>query len=419
VHFAYDRPVSARADSVNGGRPLAGVRILAIEQMQAMPFATQLLAHLGAEVVKLEHPVHGESGRGAQPSIRDADGREVGATYLRNNLGKKSVGIDLKHPRGVELVRRLVGHYDVVAENFKPGTMDRLGLGYDVLAAEHPALVYVSVSGFGGLLPTPYGAWPAYAVVAEAMGGFYSFRPEPGRLPNIGVAGALGDIGSALFAAIGTLAALEGRRRTGRGQRVDVAMFDAMLPIMDMVLFNPSIGIADNSLAAWPGICTSFVASDGLFVVQVGREHQFERFAAAVGHPEWLADPRFATREGWSEHLDAVIRPAVERWARERTKLEASRALAEKGIVAGPSNDAADLLSDPHVRAHAMVREVARPDGGPPLHVPGNPIKLSGSPEPAEHRWPRLGEHTDEILARDLDLTAAERAALREAGVIG
>jgi formyl-CoA transferase len=395
------------------------VRILAVEQMQAVPFATQLLAHLGAEVVKVEHPVHGESGRAAQPSIRDDDGQDVGATYLRNNLGKKSIGVDLKDPRGVELVKRLVLHYDVVAENFKPGTMERLGLGYDALAADHPALVYVSVSGFGSLLPTPYGAWPAYAVVAEAMGGFYSFRPEPGRLPNIGVAGALGDIGSALFAAIGTLAALEGRRRTGRGQRVDVAMFDAMLPIMDMVLFNPSIGIRDNSLAAWPGICTSFAASDGLFVVQVGREHQFERFAAAVGRTEWLDDPRFATREGWSQHLDDVIRPAVEAWARKRTKFDASRVLAEQGIVAGPSNDADDLRRDPHVRAHGMVLEVPRPDGGPPLHVAGNPLKLSGSAEPAAQRWPRLGEHTDEILARDLELGAAERAALREAGVIG
>ena len=400
-------------------RPLAGVRILAVEQMQAMPFATQLLAHLGAEVVKVEHPVHGESGRGAQPSIRDADGRDVGATYLRNNLGKKSLGIDLKHPRGVELVRRLVKHYDVVAENFKPGTMERLGLGYDVLSTDHPALVYVSVSGFGSLRPTPYAAWPAYAVVAEAMGGFYSFRPEPGRLPNIGVAGALGDLGSALFAAIGTLAALEGRRRTGRGQRVDVAMFDAMIPIMDMVLFNPSIGIRDNSIAAWPGICTAFSAADGLFVVQVGREHQFERFAAAVGHPEWLDDPRFATREGWRDRVDDVIRPAVEAWASQRTKLEASRALAERGIVAGPSNDAADLRADPHVRAHGMVIEVPRPDGGAPLHVAGNPIKLSGSDEPEAQRWPRLGEHTDEILARDLGLGAADRAALRESGVIG
>ncbi len=405
-----------RADAA--ARPLAGVRILAVEQMQAMPFATQLLANLGAEVVKVEHPRHGESGRAASPTVRDDDGREVGATYLRNNLGKKSIGVDLKDPRGAALLKRLVPHYDVVAENFKPGTMDRLGLGYGTLSALHPPLVYVSVSGFGSLRPTPYAAWPAYAVVAEAMGGFYSFRPEPGRLPNIGVAGALGDIGSALFVAIGTLAALEGRRRTNRGQHVDVAMFDAMLPIMDMVVFNPSVGITDNSVAAWPGICTAFAAADGWFVVQVGREHQFERFAAAVGRPEWLSDERFATREGWRDQLEPVIRPAVEDWARGRTKLEASRALAEQGIVAGPSYDADDLLSDSHVQAHAMVLEVPRPGGGSPIRVAGNPIKLSHSADPPARRWPRLGEHTDEILAHDLELAEAERRSLREAGVI-
>jgi formyl-CoA transferase len=296
--------------------------------------------------------------------------------------------------------------------------MERLGVGYEALAALHPALVYVSVSGFGGLAPR------RTRVARLRRGGRGDGRlllvpARAGRLPNIGVAGALGDIGSALFAAIGTLAALEGRRRTGRGQRVDVAMFDAMLPIMDMVLFNPSIGIRDNSIAAWPGICTAFAAADGLFVVQVGREHQFERFAAAVGHPEWTADARFATREGWRDHLEDAIRPAVEQWASARTKLEASRALAEQGIVAGPSYDAGDLRRDPHVRAHAMVREVPRPDGGPPLHVAGNPIKLSTSAEPPPQRWPHLGEHTDEILVRDLGLGAADLAALREAGAIG
>ena len=398
--------------------PLTGVRILAVEQMQAMPFATQLLAHLGAEVVKVEHPLHGEAGRGAAPSLRDRDGRDVGATYLRNNLGKRSIGIDLKHPDGVALLERLVPHYDVVAENFKPGTMERLGLGYDKLAALHHGLIYVAVSGFGSLLPTPYGDWPAYAVVAEAMGGFYSFRPEAGRLPNIGVAGALGDIGSALFAAIGTLAALHGRRQTGRGRRVDVAMMDAMIPLMDMVPFNPSIGIQDNSLGAWPGICSAFAATDGLFVVQVGREHQFERLARAVGHPEWLDDPRLATREGWRDQLETVIRPGVEAWARERTKLEASRELASRGIVAGPSYDADDLARDPHVRDHHMVLEVERPGGGPPLRVAGNPIKLSDAAEPTPSRWPTLGEHTEEVLTQDLGMSSDEIASLRGRGAI-
>jgi crotonobetainyl-CoA:carnitine CoA-transferase CaiB-like acyl-CoA transferase len=397
--------------------PLEGVRVLAVEQMQAMPFATQLLAHLGAEVVKVEHPRDGESGRAAAPSLRDVDGRSVGATYLRNNLSKQSIGIDLKHPDGVALVRRLVPRFDVLAENFRPGTLERLGLGYTDLAPLHPGLVYVSVSGFGGLAPSPYADWPAYAVVAEAMAGFYSFRPEPGRRPNIGVAGALGDIGAALFAAVGTLAALQGRARSGRGQRVDVAMLDAVLSIMDMVPFNASLGI-DNSLAAWPGICSAFAARDGLFVMQIGREHHFERLAHAVGRPEWLSDPRLATREGWRDRLDDVIRPAIESWAKDKTKLEAARVLAEQGIVAGPSFDAGDLASDPHVAAHEMVISVPRPDGEGDVRIAGNPIKLSHSARRPPQRWPALGADTETVLVRELGLTPAELARLRQNGAV-
>ncbi len=398
--------------------PLEGVRILAIEQMQAMPFATQLLAHLGADVVKIEHPKSGDSGRAAAPTIRDIDGRDVGATYLRNNLGKRSVGVNLKDPRGIELIKRLVAHYDVVTENFKPGTMNRLGLSYEALAMANPRIVYASVSGFGNLRPSPYTSWPAYAVVAEAMGGFYDFRPEAGRLPNIGVAGAMGDISSSLFAAIGILAGLQYRDRTGVGQQVDVAMMDAMMAMMDMVPFNPTVGITNNSLSAWPGICTCFRARDGLFVMQVGREHQFERMAHAVGHPEWLEDSRFATREGWRDHLDAIIRPGIEAWAAKRTKLEASQALAEEGIVAGPCFDADDLQDDPHVKSHEMVLSVPRPDADTPIHVVGNPIKLSKSETRPAGRWPTLGQHTEEVLRADLGLGGAELDALRGDGVI-
>jgi formyl-CoA transferase len=398
--------------------PLEGVRILAVEQMQAMPFCTQLLAHLGAEVVKVEHPHTGESGRTSAPSIRDVDGQRVGATYLRNNLNKASIGIDTRHAEGVALIKRLVPHYDVLAENFKPGALAKVGLGYPDLAPLHPGLVYVSVSGFGNLGATPYNHWPAYAVVAEAMGGLYGFRPEPGRLPNIGVAGALGDIGSGMFAAIGTLAALRHRDRTGEGQHVDVAMFDAMISMMDMVPFNPSIGITDNSLRAWPGICDSFAARDGRFVMQISREHQFERLAHAIDHPEWLEDPRFRTREGWRDHLDGVIRPALEKWAAGRTKLEASSALADLGIVAGPCFIASDLLADPHVQRHRMVLEIERPDGDQPLHVSGNPIKLSKSGERPARRWPVLGADTERILRHDLGLDDAELARLRAAGAI-
>jgi formyl-CoA transferase len=398
--------------------PLQGLRILAIEQMQAIPFGTQLLARLGADVVKVEHPVHGEAGRAGAPTIVDDDGSTVGATFLRNNLAKRSIGVDLKDPKGAALLRSLVPKYDVVTENFKPGTMERLGLGYETLAEIHPGLVYVSVSGFGSLRETPYGSWPAYASVAEAMGGFYSFRPEPHGRPNIGVGGAIGDIGTGLFAMIGLLAALQGRQRTGRGQKVDVSMLDAIISIMDMVAFNPSMGILDNSVAAWPGILDAFAARDGLFIMQVGREHQFEKMARLIGHPEWVEDDRFSTREGWSEHFEDVIRPAVEAWAADKTKLEASRLLAEEGVVAGPSYEGDDLLVDPHVKAHDMIVEIPANSPTGVIRVHGNPIKLSESPEGPADKWPSIGEHTDEVLRDDLGLDDRELARLREAGVI-
>jgi formyl-CoA transferase len=401
-----------------GEQPLAGIRILAIEQMQAMPFGTQLLARMGADVVKVEHPVAGESGRAAAPSIKDTDGSAVGSTFLRNNLCKKSIGVDLKNPKGAALIRELVPHYDVVTENFKPGTMERLGLGYESLRELHPALVYASVSGFGSLRETPYGSWPAYACVAEAMAGFYSFRPESGRRPNIGVAGAIGDIGTALFAMVGLLAALRSRDRTGQGQKVDVSMLDAIISIMDMTVFGPSIGIMDQSVAAWPGVVTAFAASDGLFVVQVGRERQFERLAHTIGHPEWLTDSRFSTREGWSEHQESVMRPAIEAWAADKTKLAASTLLAEQGVPAGPSYEGEELSADPHVRSHDMVVDVPGPAGEQQVRVHGNPIKFSGIPEGPVERWPLLGADTDEILRADLSLADSALAALRTEGVI-
>src|SRR3954468_8583362 len=224
----------ANGDAAQYGKPLAGVRILAAEQMQALPYATQLLARLGAEGVKVEHPVHGESGRGASPAMLDPQGRKVGATFLRNNFNKRSVGIDLKAPEGRELFLALVPRFDVVAENFKPGTMERMGLGYDAIAAQHPGAIYVSISGFGNAVATPYRDWPAYASIVEAMSGIYDYKSGPDQPPVTIPVGALGDISSALYSVIGVLAALRHRDHTGVGQCVDIAMLDAMIAMTDV-----------------------------------------------------------------------------------------------------------------------------------------------------------------------------------------
>ncbi len=400
------------------GKPLEGVRVLAAEQMQALPYATQLMAHLGADVVKIEPPGSGDSGRASRPAL-DHDGRTVGATFLRNNLGKRSIGIDLKSESGQALFRRLVPHFDVVAENFRPGAMRRLGLDYAAIAAVAPRAIYVSISGFGNLDETPYASWPAFAPIAAAMAGLYEPNRRGDGPPPVVVAGALGDIASALFSVIGVLAALRHRERTGEGQYVDVAMMDAMLAVSDMPPFLWSMGAP----AAWASagslaLCSAFRARDGHFVVAVFREHHFERLARAVGHPEWCEDPRFATREGWAAHTEAVIRPALEAWAHDKSKLEAAAALCELGIAAGPSNTAPDLASDPHVAAHRMLLEVPRPDGERDMLVVGNPIKMSHVSEGPLRSFPALAEHTDEVLREVLALPDAELAELRRQQVI-
>jgi formyl-CoA transferase len=413
----------ANGQASDYGKPLDGVRILAAEQMQALPFATQLLARLGAEVVKVEHPVHGESGRGSSPSMTDPQGRSVGATYLRNNLDKRSVGIDLKSPAGRELFLALVPKFDVVAENFKAGTMDRMGLGYDVISAAHPATIYLSISGFGNGLPgmddSPYKSWPAYASVVEAMSGIYEYKSGPDHPPTTIPMGAVGDISSALFGAIGVLAALRHRDRTGLGQYVDIAMLDAMMAMTDVVTNFWSLGVRpdpENQLAV---ICEGFKTDDGYVVVQIVRELQFFKLGDLIGRPEWRDDPRFATRDGWMPHLEDEIRPAVEAWLVGRTKLQAAEELAGVGIVAGPSNSAADLIADPHVAARHMLVEMPRSDDGPdPVLIPGNPVKLSKMTEGPETRVPWVGEHTAAVLQEELGLGDAELAELRSAGVI-
>jgi crotonobetainyl-CoA:carnitine CoA-transferase CaiB-like acyl-CoA transferase len=399
------------------GKPLDGVRVLALEQMAAMPFATQLLARLGADVVKVEHPVHGESGRGSSPSISDPQGRTVGATFLRSNLGKRSIGIDIRSEQGRDLVLRLAPRFDVFAENFKAGTLDRLGLGYDAIAAVHPGAIYASVSGFGADASS-YGDWPAYASIVEAMSGIYDFMRRPDERPRPNPVGALGDISTALFSVVGILAALRHRERTGLGQRVDLAMYDATVAMTDIVTNFYSLGW-ERQASPTPFLIASFKARDGWFVMQMVREHQFENLADLLGKPEWKADPRFTERTGWDVHLDDVIRPAIESWAAGMTKREAAAALSRAGLAVGPVHEAREVVGDEHLAQRNMLVEMPRPnEDGPPVLVPGNPVKLSRVAEGPETRVPWVGEHTAEVLRAELDCSDAELAALYAVGAI-
>lgn len=404
------------------GKPLDGVRVLALEQMQALPFATQLLGRLGAEVVKIEAPGRGDLGRGASPAVTDPEGRSVGATFLRNNLSKRSVVVDLKQPAGRDLVLRLAPRFDVVAENFRAGAVERLGLGYEDIKAVHPDVIYVSISGFGHAVPagtpeSPYADWPALASIVEAMSGAYEFKRPEGQAPIGSPMGGLGDIVSGLFGVIGVQAALRQRDRTGRGQRVDVAMLDALVSVLDVVPNFWSMGMPIGT--PWPGILHGFRAADGWFMLQVLRAHQWPDLARAIGKPEWAGDPRFATPQGWLDHLESDIRPALESWASTRTKRQACDALNAAGVVAGPVANDVEVVADPHLQGRNMLVELPRPDGvEQPVLIPGLPVKFAEVAEGPETRIPWLGEHTDEVLGAELGLGASELDELRAGGVI-
>jgi crotonobetainyl-CoA:carnitine CoA-transferase CaiB-like acyl-CoA transferase len=410
----------ANAEAQEYGLPLDGVRVLAVEQMQAMPFATQLLARLGAEVIKVEHPERGESGRGATPYLLDPDGRRMGATFVRNNLNKRSAGIDIRDPAGRDLVIRLAGRADIFAENYKAGAMDAIGLGYETLAALYPRLIYASVSGFGHG-DSPYRERPAYASIVEAMSGAYEYRRDgTGKPPQVAPVGALGDISTALFCTVGMLAALMHRERTGLGQRIDVSMLDSMVAMTDLVTNFWSMGLRPDATGSLMPhlIMHSFRANDGWFVIQVGREHQFQRLAATIGRPEWITDPQLADRTGWFMHIDDVIRPGVEAWSRSLTRAAACDALSAAGIVAGPCATPPEVIDDPHVRSRNMLVDIGDGESGPVV-VPGNPVKMSRVAEGPDRRLPWLAEHTDEVLTEELGLDAAELTDLRAHGVIG
>jgi crotonobetainyl-CoA:carnitine CoA-transferase CaiB-like acyl-CoA transferase len=399
--------------------PLSGVSVLAAEQMHALPHATQLLALLGAEVIKVE-PLAGEAGRSGKPTLVEADGSATGSTFVRNNLGKSSIAIELKSAAGRDLFLRLARTVDVVAENFRPGTADRLGIGHRDVSAVHPEVIYVSVSGFGNSTEpaSPYREWAAYAPIVEGMAGLYEYSRSAESPPRPAIAGALGDTAPGLYAVIGVLAALHERTRTGQGCHVDVSMYDAMIAVADVV-HPASMGVDPSRALEGIGILHAFRARDGWFTVEVVREAHFPRFAESVGHPEWLDDERLRTRAGWSTHMDDVIRPGVEAWAAERTKLEAASELARCGVAAGPVNAAADIVADPHVRERGLVHSWPTDDGE--VRVVGNPIAFRSNGESRTarpDRWPLLGEDTASVLSTRLGMTTDEIEHLRSEGVL-
>ncbi len=392
--------------------------------MQALPYATQLLGRLGAEVVKIESPGTGDLGRSASPAMTDPDGRPVGATFLRNNLSKRSIVIDLKQPAGRDLVLRLAPRFDVVAENFRAGAIERLGLGYDDVAAAHPAVVYLSISGFGHRVPagtpeSPYADWPALASIVEAMSGAYEFKRPSGQPPIGSPMGGLGDIVTGLFAVIGTQAALRQRDRTGQGaarRRGHARRARGRARRRAQLLVH---GDADgHALAGDPARLPRqrrLVHAPGAARRTSGPT--WPAPSAGRSGPTTRASPR---PKGWLDHLESDIRPALESWASTLTKREACDALNAAGLVAGPVANDEEVVADPHLAGRHMLVEHPRTDGvAQPVLIPGLPVKFAEVAEGPETRVPWLGEHTDEVLAGELGLNAGELAALRADGVIG
>ncbi len=394
--------------------PLSGVRVLAVEQMQSLPFATQLLARLGAEVVKVEHPIRGDLGRSSLPAINDVSGNQIGATFIRNNLSKKSIGIDLKHDSGQKVFKELLPKFDVVAENFKPGTMESFGLDYPSLQSLDKSIIYLSISGFGHDSNSPYTDWPAFAPIAEAMSGLYTFnRPSEEEL-KVSPAGALGDTGTGLFAVIAILAALRYRETTGKGQYIDLSMLDSMVAFADIVPNYFSMGHDPRTPSSL--INHGFKIMKGEIVIQIGREHQFNQFAELLGKQEWLDDPRFTSREGWVQNIE-LLRETVHQWAGDNEPIEICSLLAGAGIAAAPVFTAEDIVNDPHIKSRNMLVEITT-DSGEAALAAGNPIKMAGVRDGTDTPLPSLGEHTNEILASELRMPLEEIEELRKEGVI-
>jgi crotonobetainyl-CoA:carnitine CoA-transferase CaiB-like acyl-CoA transferase len=395
--------------------PLADLRVVDLSRIVAGPLATQIFSDYGAEVIKIEHPRGGDDSRHWAPP-RAPDGQA--SYFFAVNRGKKSVTIDLKHPRGRALVVALARRGDVLVENFKPGTMDDLGLGPATLLAANPRLVYCSISGFGAT--GPYRERAGYDAIMQGFTGLMSITGEADGAPvKVGV--ALIDVITALYAHGAILAALRHRERTGQGQHLELSLMEcgiaALINAATAYLVGGEIqgrwGSAHPSLVPYQ----AFRARDGYLMVGAGNERLWKAFCEVLGAPEWADDPRYDSNPKRVAHRAGLVQ-AIEARLGARSRDEWVAAFAEAGLPAGPINDIAQVFHDPQVIHRAMAVEVEHPSAGR-VRLPGIPVKFGATPGDVQGPPPNLGEHTDAVLGEVLGLTAAEIDELRRAGAIG
>ncbi len=392
-------------------QPLDDLVVIDLSRALAGPYCTMMLADLGARVIKVEAPDGGDDTRGWGPPFVGGES----AYFLSINRNKQSVTLNLKHPRGRDLLLCLAERADVLVENFRPGAMDRLGLGYAAVHARLPRLVYCSISGFGQT--GPYRERAAYDLIVQGMGGIMGITGEPDGPPmRVGV--AVADICAGMFAAYAILAALHVRERTGRGQWVDAAMLDGQVAWMTYMAANyfatgedpARVGSAHLNLVPYQ----PFATRDGFVNVAVGSEGLWQRFCDALELPI-ARDARFATNAARVAHRRELLDLLVPVF-RRRTTAEWVERLLRAGVPAGPISRMSEVMTDPQVRHREMVVELEHPRAGR-VTVNGVPVKLSETPGAVRTPPPLLGEHTDEVL-RGLGLSRDEVSALREEGVI-
>jgi crotonobetainyl-CoA:carnitine CoA-transferase CaiB-like acyl-CoA transferase len=393
--------------------PLAGVRILDLSRILSGPFATMIFADLGADVIKLENPRTGDDTREWAPPYQG----DQSAYFLSVNRNKRGIAVDLKTAQGREIALRLVDRADVIVENFRPGTAARLGLGYDDLHARNPGLIYASISGFGQT--GPYASEPGYDAIAQALGGVMSVTGEADGEP-VRVGNSAADLGAAMWAAIGILAALHERHTTGCGEWIDISLLDGQIASLTYLAggYFASGEVPRRYGSAHPSIVPyqALQTADGHLMVAVGNDTLWRRFAPLIGLPELVDDPRFDSNPQRVANRAQLI-PLIEHALASRGSVAWADELSRVGIPAGPINNVAGALEHPQVAARDMVVSAEHPSAGT-LRMTASPIKLSRYTATVRRPPPTLGEHTDDVLG-ELGYSATEIATLRDEGVVG